>query len=326
MSDLDTSVRAWHRAGLISEQQVSAILAFEASDADGTNPMSGKERRGLASEALGYVGAALALGAIVLLFSELWQQLTDGARFTLAAVLAAVLVGAALAIRDVAREPVQRLASLLGAAGVAAAAWAAAIATGDLFDVRNASAGVLVAAVAVAVATPLHLLRPRPLPQLTLLVSVASLLGCLLSLPRLPVDGGWYGLAGIGLGAAWFALAAGGWLPPRRVGEAAGAAVALMACQSTFATLPSATLLFGTLAATALVALAVHREELHHLVVGALGLFFTMPRLVFEWFGDTIGAPALLLLVGMLLVLLSVGLGRARRHIDDGADLAEVRR
>jgi di/tricarboxylate transporter len=53
----------------------------------------------------------------------------------------------------------------------------------------------------------------------------------------------------------------------------------------------------------------------HHLAVGAIGLFLAVPQLVIEWFGDAIGAPATLLLVGVLLVLLAVGLGRARREV-----------
>jgi hypothetical protein len=44
-------------------------------------------------------------------------------------------------------------------------------------------------------------------------------------------------------------------------------------------------------------------------------LFVVVPRLAFELFGDTIGAPATLLVIGLLLVALAVGLGRAGREI-----------
>jgi hypothetical protein len=40
---------------------------------------------------------------------------------------------------------------------------------------------------------------------------------------------------------------------------------------------------------------------------------------VFDLFEDTIGAPATLLVIGLLLVLLAVGLTRARREIAPGA-------
>ena len=70
--------------------------------------------------------------------------------------------------------------------------------------------------------------------------------------------------------------------------------------------------LFG---AAALVGLAVVRDRLHHLAVGAAGLFVLVPQLVFDLFGDAIGAPATLLVVGLLLVLVAVGLGRARREV-----------
>ena len=50
----------------------------------------------------------------------------------------------------------------------------------------------------------------------------------------------------------------------------------------------------------------------HLLLVGAAGLFISVPRLVFELFADTLGAPVTLLAVGLLLILLAVGLARVR--------------
>jgi hypothetical protein len=53
----------------------------------------------------------------------------------------------------------------------------------------------------------------------------------------------------------------------------------------------------------------------HPLVLGAGGLFVLAPQVVFELFGDAIGAPATLLVVGLLLVLVAVGLARAGKQV-----------
>jgi hypothetical protein len=69
----------------------------------------------------------------------------------------------------------------------------------------------------------------------------------------------------------------------------------------------------GVVVALLLVGFSVPGGRVHLLYIGAVGLFVTVPRLVFALFADTFGAPATLLTTGVLLILMAVGLGRVRR-------------
>lgn len=312
MNDITTArLQDWHAAGLVSADQVDAILRFEHARQPPPVP-----RRTVVAEAIGYVGAALALGAIALLVGEFWDRFTDPARLVLVLVLTVALFGSGTALRTAARPPLQRLASVLYAGSVVGIAWATGIVAGDMIALRDVEVGVAVGAASTAAALPLYLLRRRALPQLVLLGSLLVTALAVLSLPAPSPDVEWYSLTVVAIGIAWFLLGVGGWLPPRRVAEAAGAVIAVIACQVSGDGWPL--LLLGLVVAAGLVVLAIRADALHLLAVGAVGLFLVVPRLVFTWFGDAIGAPATMLVIGLLLVLLAVGLGRARREIDDG--------
>lgn len=313
MRDLHRSLQDWRAAGLLDERQAVAIAAFER-DRD-TAP-----RRTVAAEAIGYVGAALALGAVALLVAEFWVDVTPVARLVLVAVLTLALAGAALALRTRERAPLQRLASVLFVGAVAGVVWGTAIVATDLVVIRDSVVATVVSLVGLAAAVPVYLLHRRGLPQLAVLVLLLVAGLSALTIPTIVPHAGWFGLTAAAIGMAWVLLGLGGWLAPARLAEIVGAVVALLALQAPWLGAPWALLVVGTLLAGALVAGAVASDALHLLAVGAIGLFLHVPRLVFELFGDTIGGPATMLVIGLLLVLLAVGVGRARREIAGGGE------
>jgi hypothetical protein len=336
----------WRDAGLLDPDQVERIQAFEATRPDGDPTRSPipaaagaatsgvtprgasagtagtrpAPRRTVIAEAVGYVGAALALGALALLLGELWATLTDGGRLTLASLVAVVLGGAAAALRAARAPAVARLASVLAAAAVAAVAWAAGTLTADVLGWNGADVALAVSATATAAALPAYLSRPRPLPQLVLLTAVvATAQTASLRAGELPNDALWYGVPLVAVGAVWVLLGVGGWLVPRAVASTAGGLLALAGIQvAAFGDHRAGVLSVGVAVATAAVGVAIVAGGTHHLAVGAVGLFVLLPQLVVEVFGDAIGAPATLLVVGASLVLVAVGLGRVRR--DGGPD------
>jgi MFS family permease len=311
MRELEDRVGAWRDAGLLTDDQAAAIRAFEADRAQ-----SGvSSRRSLAAEAVGYVGAALALGAIILLLRDVWPELVTGGRLTLIGLLTLLLAGAGFVLRQAERGPVQRLTSVLLTAAVMGVGWFAFVVADDLLGWREAQMAFAVGTAALVVALPLYLLRPRALPQVTLLGSVLIVVTAALSLPQLPPEPVWYSVTVATVGVAWLLLGVGGWLRPGPLAETLGAVVAVLALQSGSFEHRVLILTLGVAVAAALVALAVTTDRVHHLVVGAVGLFLFVPQLVFELFGDAIGAPATLLVIGLLLVLLAVGIGRARREV-----------
>jgi hypothetical protein len=341
VNTLTDRLDAWVDAGLVSPEQAQRIIAFEADGSrhtgwspavegaaddrfehpfghpsDTVRPGSAARNRTSIAEAIGYVGAALALGAISLLLGQLWADLLIGGRLTLVGVLTIAVFGAGLALKGSSQPAMQRLTSVLLTATVAGVGWFAAVVADDVLELRPPAVGLMVGAAMLIVAAALYLWRGGALLQLATLGSALVTVTASLSLSALTPEPLWYGVSFAAVGVAWFLLAAGAWLPPRALGESTGALVALIGVQvAASGGSTVAVLAVGIVAAAGLVWLAVRRDQLRHLVVGALALFVLAPQLVFELFGDAIGAPATLLLVGLLLVLLAVGLGRARREV-----------
>jgi hypothetical protein len=314
MQELEQHVRGWRDAGLLSDEQVAAIVAFEAEQ--GRRGAGPPPRRTMVAEAVGYVGAALAVGALGLLLGEVWPDLVTGGRLALVGVLTVLLLGSGLVLRRTERGPIRRLTSVLLTGGVVGVGWLTYVVATDLVDWREARVALAIGVATLVVALPLYLLRPRPLPQLTLLATVLLVTVSALSLPALAPDPMWYGLTTAAVGVAWMLLGIGGWLRPRVLAETIGGAVAVLGMQSGAMDQRMLMLSLGVALAAGLVALAIAGDRVHHLVVGAAGLFLLVPQLVFELFGDAIGAPATLLVIGLLLVLLAVGIGRARREVE----------
>jgi uncharacterized membrane protein len=314
MRELEHHVRGWRDAGLLSDEQATAIVAYEAErERRGVAP---PRRRTMIAEAVGYVGAALAVGAIGLLLGEVWPDLLTAGRLALVGVLTVLLLGSGLTLRRTERGPIRRLTSVLLTGGVLGVGWLTYVMATDVLDWREARVALAIGVVTLVVALPLYLLRPRPLPQLTLLATVLLVTVSALSLPALGPDPTWYGLTAAAIGLAWMLLGLGGWLHPRTLAETVGAGVAVLGMQSGSMEQRTLMLSLGVALAAGLVALAITGDRPHHLVVGAVGLFLFVPQLVFELFGDAIGAPATLLVIGLLLVLLAVGIGRARREVE----------
>jgi hypothetical protein len=310
MRELANSVEAWRAAGLVSPEQAAAILAFETSQTAPTTP-----RRTVIAEAIGYVGAALAVGAVGMIVGNVWHELGTGPRLVLVGLFALLLGGAGLALRRAERAPLQRLASVLFTGAVAGIGWFAAIVATDVASLDGGEVGLAIGGAAFAVALPLYLNRPRALHQLTVLVTVLIVTISALTLAPLELDPTWFGITVSAVGVAWFVLAHGGWLVPRLLGEVTGSILGIFALQVT-GRMEEVWPLFVAIAfAAGLIVLAILADQLHHLVVGAIGLFVIVPQLVIRLFGDTLSAPAILLIVGLLLVLLAVGIGRARREV-----------
>src|SRR6056297_2901329 len=334
MQDLEAQLRRWVQAGLIDEPQASAIAAHEAAHTDTPAPAdtptpaagppvapssaaaAGPTRRVASAEAVGYVGAALVVGALGRLLAELWGTLTIGGKLTLVALVAVLAFGAAAVLHREERPALMRLTSVLLAVGVLGTAWFVGLFAAEVLDTDEVVVIVAASGASSVVAVGLHAWRRRGLGQVLALVSLVVLAMSALQLPALPPSPRWAGLLLWGLGVAWLLAGRGGWMPPATLAGVLGGIAALIGSQVASVDDPRLLwLLVGVATAGALVGLALVADALHHLVVGSLGLFVFVPQVVFELFGDAIGAPAALLVVGLLLVVLAVGLGRAGREV-----------
>jgi hypothetical protein len=350
VQDLRQRLTAWTELGLLTTEQADAIERHERersrfvpgdtdtagdtdtdADADADAPALSRgdaeppSRRIAVAEAVGYVGAALAVAALALFVADVWPELTTGGQLALVGLLSVLAAGAGYAVHGQPVAAMRRLTGVLWASASLGCAWFAGIVAWDIVDAGSEATATTVGVVAAMIAVPLLLRRPGlPLHVIGLGGAVTAAASAL-SMSALQPDVFWHGLLAAAISGAWLLLARGGWIAPARTGEVLGGVAALIALQvGSFGDLRVAALVLSLVLAIGLVALAVLREAGYHLVVGALGLFVLVPQLVFEIFGDAIGAPATLLVVGLLLVLLAVGLGRVRREVgsdhrrDDG--------
>ena len=327
---------AWSREGLLTEEQAARILERESDrravdlppptgapvDRAARRPAHGTDRRARVAEVVGYVGAAFALGAIGLLVAEFWPDLVAWARVALAAVLTTVALGAGVLLRGrgADSDAIDRLVGALWAVGIAGVAWTTGIVAWDVVGVDERWMPTVVAGVAALVAAILLLLGRHVLVQLAAFVALGSAVaGTLVAVAPLEPGALAFGVLITGGAAAWGLAGAGGWLGPRTSAEVTGAVFALIGAQVLTATgWPRIALAFGILLALILALLSMPGGRLHLLYIGAFGLFVNVPRLVVELFADTLGAPATLLTVGVLLILMAVGLGRLRSSQEVG--------
>jgi hypothetical protein len=347
VSEVSGWLDRWVDAGLLTAEQADAIRTFEQQHTTGgtapaassdtrpapssdTRPAPSSDtrpaRRTLGVEAIGYVGAALAIGAVALLLGEVWDELVVAGRLALVALLTVLLGAGGLALRSADSPPLQRLVSVLMSGSIVGIAWLAFIVGDEVLGLRDADVALFMGGATTVTALLAYGLRRRALPQLTLLAAILLTVGALFARTALPVEPLWTGLAFWTLGLAWLLLGTGGWVHPRRVAEIAGGILGLVAVQAaSFDEARLLMLILAVLTAGALVVLAISTDHVHHLAVGAVGLFVLVPQLAFELFGDAIGAPATLLVVGLLLVVLAVGLGRARHDVaTSGPDRREM--
>ena len=318
---LRVRIERWRAAGIITADQGERILALESASPP---PPTGApvrvaddavDRRARIAEVVGYVGAAFALGAIGLLVGEFWSDLAVWARVALAGLLTATALGAGALLRGRGGEAIARLTGVIWAVGVAGVAWTTGIVAWDVVGVEEQWMPTVIGGVAALAAAVLLAVGSHVLVQLALFIALGSAVaGTLVAVAPLEPGALAFGTLITGGAIAWGLAGAGGWLGPRRSAELTGAVFVLIGAQVLTATgWPRTALALGIILALTMVLLSIPGGRVPLLYVGAFGLFVNVPQLVFELFADTLGAPATLLTTGVLLILMSVGLGRLRR-------------
>jgi hypothetical protein len=309
-SRLADDLARWTEAGLLSGEQAAAIAAFEGRAA-------GPPRRiSLATEAFGYVGAALATAGAVAALGRVWEDLTGVTQFLITAGAAlALVVAGAFTIRN--EEPAfRRLGSVLWFLAVGAVAGSAAVLTIEVLELPDLLADETVALIittttAIAAAVlwrPVHL----GLQQAALFGTVlATLVAAIIALPG--ETGLWVPALGIWLlGLAWFAL---GWwerLTPGIVALALGT-LAVLVGPSIGVEESGWMLIPALLSAGGAMVASIPTRFVPLLVAGTVGLFAYLTWAVVRYFGDSLGVPVALVLVGGLFIGLAVAASRLRR-------------
>jgi hypothetical protein len=301
--DLHRKLETWVTASLITPQEAEAIERFEEHE---TAVESAPRRVPLVTEALGYLGAVLALAAGIALFAERWDDLAVGARLAAIGVAAAAAFGFGWLLRNSSEPAIRRLGSVAWAGSVVLVAWFAAGFATDVLETSDRTTGIIASVTATIVAGALFAFRRLPLQQLALFVALFFAVGFLLEDP-VPI-----GTAMLVIGLAWFAL---GWrdiLEPRYTALVLGSLGILIGPMTIAGEATGAGLLIGLAMAAAVVTAGVLLREAALLGIGVVGLFVFLIRTVTYFFEGTVGVPIALLAAGA--VVLAVALILARRY------------
>lgn len=306
----------WVRAGLITEDQATAIRERESAAQQGELPGW--------VEPVAYLGAALVGVALFLFGVQLWDQLTDWGRIALAALITLVLfvVGAALDRSESA--PAKRASSFAWFLTVAGVGTTAGLILSDVLDLDPYWEPVLSTGLALVVAVLLYLLAQRTLQQVAIAISTVSLL---VALPRLlPLgDEAWvFGLLSLAIGATWMLLTWGGYLTPATTGWVLGS---LFAIAVGFGAIDDNAFWsgLGILVGLGLVWLSTRIDRRSLLGLGVLALVIWIPTTVTMLFEESVAVPVAILITGFVtltVVIAAIRLGHrgADTQLSGGSD------
>jgi uncharacterized membrane protein len=302
----------WVRAGLISTEQAEAIAGFEAVR---RGPVP-ERRVSLLAEALGYVGAVLALAGAAVGLGQSWDDLPTWVHVVIPAGATVLLVLGGFLLRRQQEPAFGRLMSVLWVLSVGGAAWALAVVGSEVLDAGEEHTALLAAGGCAVLAGVLYLARRRGLQQAALLASLyAVAVSGLVSLPyepAVPWDDTpplwWFAAAVWALSVAWVAL---GWREKVRPGALAVAMGCLGALVGPAIGLADYEWLLvpGLLTAAGMVAVSVPTRQTPLLALGMLGAFGYITWAVVRYFRHSLGVPVALVIVGAVFLALAVAAG-----------------
>lgn len=299
--------------GIIDRAQAEAIVAAEVSEAVPLTPAGESRVRVLVAEAIGYVGAALALVSAFLVAQRLWEDLRPWSRVAFLGVVTAALAAGGALLRSPRTGAVARLGSVLwllasgGFAGFAALAWV------ELAGLEGESVVALTGASTAVFSGALWSLRRSTLQQAATFASLAVTVVGTLAVVDTSLAADYADLAVWALGMAWLLLAYAGMLAPVTTGYVLGALGALGGPLFGSSSETDWVLLVGLATAGLLVAASIPLRRTVLLGLGTAGLFLLIPRIVFAWFGETLGPAVALFVTGVVLITVALALTRLRR-------------
>jgi hypothetical protein len=287
--------------GIIDVDQARRIVSFEAAHAG--------PRSTLLAEVLGYLGAALVVAALAALMGDRWSDIPLAGQIAIVAMATAVgaVTGAVARRREAAAFT--RMASLLWLATVGGVAGLTVLVASDGLDLSDEVTLVCVLAAAAAAAVAFYVLLPGWLQMIALVGTTTGLVAAVLNLAGVdfsPV----YGFVLLAIGTTWVLQAFRPLLGPASAATIAGAVAFFIGSAAISGEWTIAGLALLGVGAIAMLVSSVLTRNILFLVLGALGLFQSLPRLAVELFGESIGAALALLVAGAVIIVVALRLRR----------------
>jgi hypothetical protein len=267
------------------------------------------------TEILGYVGAALAIWAVLFLVSEFWGNLSDWAQASLFAALAfALFVGGAVLL-DIGEPALRRLSNVLWAGSVVALGGALYFLFDPIAGFSADATWSLIGLIAAVVGALMLRRQPSEAQHIVLFAAVVTAVASFVNLTADP-QASIYGFVVWGFGLAWILVSRAGVLAPSACGVVLGAFAMLVGAQiassDDFATF-GVLLGLGTAALFAIAGVAM-RERLP-IILGGIGVFWFVPQAMFHFFGETFGGMFGVFVTGLLIIGLAIWFGRHREAL-----------
>jgi uncharacterized membrane protein len=308
VAERSAGLRRWVGAGLISEDQARAIAAFEQAQSAAKPP----PRISPAIEALAYVGGVLLAVGAGMLVGQFWDELGTGGHLALVMFVAAItgVVGGIVGESD----PVTwRLRGFLWTLSTAAVAATCGLFAFEVLDVRGEPVALAAAGFGACASAAYWQLRDRPLQHLGTFVGLAVSFGVAIVWIGGAGTNAFIGLALWLLGATWAWLAWQRRIPPAVVGFPLGVVLTLIASGIVGGQIEWLAPLLGLATAGAWVGLGVTAGEPLAMTPGVVGVFVFLPWTLGYFFGESLGAPAITMLSGVILLGIVVVLMRRGR-------------
>lgn len=304
---LGEELARWTAAGLIDVEQAGRIEAAERERAV-TLP---RRRLPLVAEVLGYVGAVIAITAIVATVHQLWSHVPTAVVMATAGVIAVGLLLAGAALRTATDPAPARLRSVLWLLSTASAAAFVAMLTGSYLHLAGADRALTTSAASLVFAVPLWWQNRSALQHLAAFGTAVAVL--VTGIDRIDPHAGTFpfGIAIWVLALAWGTAVSGGRLAPAPVGMLLSGAGALVG--AIIAMDHSAGVLLAIATVGGLFACGVLMHQVPLIGIGAAGTLYVVPHAAARYLPGSVAAPLAVAVVG--LVLLGVALWLARQRI-----------
>ena len=310
VDDLRDDLQRWVAAGLLTRGEAEGIAAHETAAAHAEGGIS------VLAEALGYAGSALAVAGIAAGLGQSWDSLRAGGRVAAVAVPTGLAVIAGWLLHSKTEPAFRRLMSLLWFLAIGGIAASAAVLIGEYADIDREWTVLVIGGAMAIPAFLLWLARRAVLQQMALLASLlVTMLGVFVIVPGEP-NGTAVALACWALGLVWVVLGWRRWLKPPLATMVVGSLLASLA-PSFGAPDHEWMLTVGIVTGVALMALSVKAGAVAVLTVGTVAVFGYVTAVVLHYFGDQLGVPLALMVIGAVfiaLALLASRLGRFRHR------------
>ena len=304
---LQEQLARWTAAGLIDVDQANRI---DSAERERAATLPGR-RLPLVAEVLGYVGAIIAITAVVLTVHQIWKHVPIAAEMATAGVIAAGLLLAGAVVRTDADPAVARLRSVLWLLSTASTAAFVYVLTDRYFHLTDADGALMTAAASLVYAVPLWWRSRSALQHLAAFGAAVAVLET--SIDRIDPHAGTlqFGISVWVFSLAWGVAVWRGNLVPAPIGMFLSGAGALAGAITAMHHPAGPMLALATLAG--LFACGVLMRQVLLIGIGAVGTLYVVPDVANRYLPGSVAAPLAVAVVGVVLLSVALGLVTQRQ-------------